>query len=1702
MSLFQDSLTYGVDSTAIQAGDLSFGQKALASTSSALTSGLASIYNTGVAAANMMGSDVEKLDTYKLMQGLDSQWAEYYKANANALDVAGFIATSLLPGTAAVKGLNLVRSGESVGALGNSLNFFKTKQAAALDRAMVELGKEGGSAFTAMNRNKLAAMGWETADQVLQAAVFELGVVATMNQSPLLADDSWYDISKSIVTGALLGGAIGGGIGALGLNRSFKEAAAEVDRRAVGYTALSGVGKLDLSSGDKAYALLDSITKLPEAVLDRDKVLDVAFRLGSGPVTKTADLTTALTNAAKQSRKAAEDEFELAVREVAGKQVMQDVQQPFAGFLVDRLSTLRKSGASATEIRDSMGDILFNLRRVEAATEEAAVRAEDLFYFKKTLTPEDLGKLKSIDDLSDTLVRSTPLGKDQKYKNAYIYTGTDLAGEYERMAIIGSNSEKGVKSVKDAWEKGYSIALAPNGTLAINTVSGPWKAVTDPALAPVRYLNTRTGTLTDDAVLTAADRAVAGKSLVLTETAAEIPTAAGTRRFNMTDAIPAKADVTYWTARHAWAGKLADAAVPKQVLSTDISLLERLRDLAPDLRAKVDIVMPGNIVENGSAVDSILLRTKIDGLKARFEAGTQDIRALAYEFNAPESWVEKVIETEFGAALARIDDLATDMSKDLLASTKRENLLATYATPRQFTATDATRGLPWRERRDIMMEQARETGGQFVTGELAYAYRVQGAVLAAKNAASAVLGAEKYALLPDLAQDAAKLADSLGAGASFLGSSNANYGDVLRLAAQNIGKHVDAWVKEAGDEVVDAFNSVAIRIKDDKAAAAELGIVTNILRNEAGKYVWAPATNGTSARLLLREVADIADAAKRAAKETELLAAGQRVSLDIESQTVIDFLTTHSKLNGARIDKDTVLINAKGFTSNKDPRVVYAPPIDTNYFQHFAFVRPIEGKAFSTSEVAMVFGRNAEELQSRMARVDRNLYDVFTKSDGERYHKAKGDYDFDSTINERNIDSSLQRTGALSNFFPEVRAENLVEDYLRWHQNQAARLVRNSVELNYSQQIEELRDLGRSFTEDATSKFAGTLKSAKGEIANPYEDYVRTMLAVSKRGQYRLFSEANEFVDALGTRAYQMLASATGKAEKGLIPYTEANAIAEKYGIKGMYSNADDYFLSNVPRDRNLIKEGVAKANTLLANLVLRFDFAQSVMNVVSTPLLLGTELASIRTLVAQDSKLTGALNELTRVAVPGGSGASVPTTMKLLSNATKNFFGPEKEALLKRYIDNGDVKDTLTLYHSTISDLALSPNFKVFSDGVNKATEKVATLTGNNWSEEFTRFVSADVMRQVTEPLVAVGKLDVKTQNSYISTFVNRVQGNYISSQRPIVFQGVLGGAMGLFQTYSFNLLQQLLRHVENRDKRALATMFGMQAGLFGLNGTPMFDAINTHIIGTAAINDGHYDAYSIAPSLLGKEVGDWLMYGTVSAMPGLGGNWPALYTRGDINPRHMTILPLNPADMPAIDASTRVVNNLLDVGKKLIGGADISETLLQGLEHNGLNRPLAGVAQLAAQQSTTSRGGLISASSDFNGIAAASRIAGAKPMDEAIALNNMYRLNAYKIADRERMEALGERVKTHLSKNQVPPQETVEQFFNDYTSIGGRPENFNAALQRWMKDANVSVVEKMRANINSDYGQRLNEIMGGSGLEDWRSGGTVVAPASEAGQ
>jgi len=258
-------------------------------------------------------------------------------------------------------------------------------------------------------------------------------------------------------------------------------------------------------------------------------------------------------------------------------------------------------------------------------------------------------------------------------------------------------------------------------------------------------------------------------------------------------------------------------------------------------------------------------------------------------------------------------------------------------------------------------------------------------------------------------------------------------------------------------------------------------------------------------------------------------------------------------------------------------------------------------------------------------------------------------------------------------------------------------------------------------------------------------------------------------------------------------------------------------------------------------------------------------------------------------------------------------------------------------------------------------------------------------------------------------------------------------------------------------------------------------------------ANNPDHQDLYSVLPSA-NKELGDWMLYGTASAFPLFSDAMPALYTRGDINPRHMSIVPIMPQDVPTVSASIKLVDSLVTLGKNIGGGADISSALLGALEHQGWSRPLAGFAQVLAGRSTTSKGALVSQAAELQSVSSltflqdrlvnfggAARMLGGKPMAESVALNAIYREKKYDVMDRARIERLGEVVKTKLYNNEVPTDDEYNDFLLRYTRTGGRVETFNQAYLQWSKDANESVVTQMARKNNNSFSRKLFDIMGG---------------------
>lgn len=287
---------------------------------------------------------------------------------------------------------------------------------------------------------------------------------------------------------------------------------------------------------------------------------------------------------------------------------------------------------------------------------------------------------------------------------------------------------------------------------------------------------------------------------------------------------------------------------------------------------------------------------------------------------------------------------------------------------------------------------------------------------------------------------------------------------------------------------------------------------------------------------------------------------------------------------------------------------------------------------------------------------------------------------------------------------------------------------------------------------------------------------------------------------------------------------------------------------------------------------------------------------------------------------------------------------------------------------------------------------------------------------------------------------------------------------------------------------------MMGLQGTVFGAQSLPGFTAINQHIIGTASGNPNHTDLYDAVYGTLPKGAADWLMYGASSNMlldPNLKIN---LYTRGDINPRSLTVVPVNPLDVPIVKASTKFFGNLKDTVQKLIQGGNVWPTLLQGLEHNGVSRPLEGLAQTLEgftnpnyQSYSTSGKGNVIASNDLLSLANLSRIAGAKPLDEAIATDAAYRLNAYAAYDRDKIEKLGAAIKTTVQAGNNPTDEQVGNFAQEYAALGGKQGTFNKFMARTIMQANTSQANLLARHLANPLSTSMQEIMGGAEMKDF---------------
>lgn len=950
----------------------------------------------------------------------------------------------------------------------------------------------------------------------------------------------------------------------------------------------------------------------------------------------------------------------------------------------------------------------------------------------------------------------------------------------------------------------------------------------------------------------------------------------------------------------------------------------------------------------------------------------------------------------------------------------------------------------------------------------------------------AVLSAlgERAAMLPEFSEAQLTRVNRGGAGAGLFSFTNADYGTAGSIA-EYVGQLTTRWIREAEAKVGDTMAAVNYQIVNNPKDQVVLASVMQKVR-AAGSEVYVRAERGGG--LELRSVRDYRNAVAAGEQANPpVIPPGVDEFIPIDSPNAAAWVDSHIALNGGRVTKLNDLRGAKGQPASLDPEAFYPPAPNPERFKFHAFVVD-DAKVTSTGHTTMLYADSAVNLEKQIAEARAQGFNAFTPADSADYYKARGKYDYTLGLNESQMDSALRRGGSSAPAFPLTGTpDEMIQDVMQWHAKQEAIVIREAVSTQYSKQFGVLRQMGEEYSKVANAQI-GFFNKFKSPAVNPFEDYIKTFLGASLKKDFPLWSSLNNFVDETGQKVVNAVSSIWSKSKN---PYdlAEVNKIMDDYGMKMAATPAQMEAWVNHPAGKGAISKFVGVQNNILSSLVLRLDPINALNNAVGSPILTGAETRNVLSLIAKGD------DAFAKIVLPG-TDDTLLSGGKLIASAYKNYFSAGSKELLDTYRKKGYVSDVTTQFKQLLEEATIhgtetaaeleSKTAKMYALGT-KIVDKGESWTGNKLAEEMNRFVSANIMDQLTSAAVRTGRMDQATADSYINTFVNRTQGNTIASQRPQLFQGPVGQAIGLFQSYQFNIMQQLLRYVGEGSKKDALTLLGLQGTVYGMNGLPAFQAINQHIIGNSSGNTAHTDAYNSIYNITGKTAGDWIMYGAASNMlidPDLKIN---LYSRGDINPRSVTVVPSTMADIPIVSSWARLAGSIKNSLTSVANGGDMWQTFLSGVEQQGLNRPLAGLARVARgagedgiSYSTSGKGNIVSAN-DFYSLANFARLSGAKPFDEAVTQDAVYRIQAYQAKDKALRDSLGKAVKSVIASGGEPSEEQMNQFMDGYARSGGKQEEFNKWYVAQVRTMNSPQANKLAEKVGSPYASYMQSVMGG---------------------
>lgn len=1588
-------------------------------TAAAIASGLHGFYNTGVDVSNkVFGTDAEEVNTAEFLRSYDDDLGQYYEDHKAAVDVAGFIGAQFIPGLGAVGAVNKVVRGVNAGA-----KVLKAADAGIIGANMSIHTGIMGSRIT-------GAVGNAAIDIAAGSKAFAL---TNQNVVKALA----YGFAKEATEAAIWEGAV--------VATMYKNPVlSDMDGWDLAVNAATGAALGGAIGGViKGVQLKGQIDKFV-------KVIDLEEK----PFSFIGGMQNSITPDIKASHYLSE--YERIANATIDPSLDAKLVSRFTRVKDDTLKNLQYT------IREQFQELGHDSATANLFADLVASRKFE------ELTPAIFG------------IQKGNLGR----------MGTRLSVEKQLTEAEAALT----KATKDAVAKGLDPVEA-------------MKAIDTPKVA-VKYVRTfgeDAGVPTHIApkVLYLAD-GIAGRVASYTD---NILSAVKAKGFNLSKEFdPSLVTHMDVEARMLWFENASRYNIDKQIKAGETVIHAR------------DIAGMRYMASNGTAfkvklADGSTASSQELGDLSAFIAKTQ--QEYAAELATPKMTpTGRIAKDQTGVPSAEEIAKRTDINPKVLDGTKDADELGADALNYREAVRKQARALydgdlkgtgrpytdPWMQPQHIKIgystASVRDDAGVILLGDAAIKQMQKQAQIVNEQASAAVLG-EVYGHLPELKQ--VRDANRLGSGPGVFTGANADY-LTLGSEAERAGQVVHN-VKGSNHDAINAeFTPVlhaALNATSGKSLIA-FDQLNSLMGSTKELYSHTAHIDGPVLDALTQLLGDIPEPAMIPRKwvqqvtralgkdgtgdiaELELAALQKSAPevVPIVGKELQDVVLAHIGKDSEHLGKKYILAGANGTPMPNDLRGTFRViRPNTKDMQHFAFVVDDLKVSGEAGHVKMLHAANAEALKEMMDRVPVG-FQVISKGQGERFHKAIADFEYDKTLHENYIDSALSSKGINAPFLPRTDPKQIADSILSHHLRQSDIITTEAVHLKYQPQFESLKRLGEQATDAATSKYGGSYRYADSTIDNPYMSYVRTALDLPSTGYSPLLKSFNMMLDEKVSSIWKRLNAGRNAAKSGDAAVDDAFAAYEAAGMRTGYVGAADtmYELMNHTAPKGVLTGFIGAANKALASVALRLDWLNGVNNAVGSQVLMWSELNSLMKSMDVGS-----------IKIPGTT-ESITSAKALVAKAHRDLVHKEsREALFAFMESRGQRVGLVKQYGQLIEDASLqgtesvaqlAAKQKSIASLASDLMDKGEKITGNKYMEDYVRFISTSVAKQITDAGIAAGKFGQQEADTIIATFNNRVHGFRIASQRPTAFQGPVGMAVGLFQSYQFNLMQQLFRHVADSDKKSMAIMMGLQGTLYGMNGLPGFQYINSHVVGNASGNKQHKDMYSAAYEGLGHDVGNFIMYGVPSNI--LNAN---LYTRGDINPRQATILPSSISEVPIVSAAGAVFTNMKNTANKIMDGGELWTSITQGLEHNGVSRPLSGLGAIMQGYSTTSNGNLLN-TYDRMSLNAGMRIAGGKPLDEAITNDAAYRFQVYDSAEREKRKGLASALKSNAMLGDSIDAPDIDKLMHNYVAGGGKQKNFNKWMMSTIKEANTPRVEKIRTQLNKPYAQQMQIMMGGSDM------------------